>query len=530
MPHVIGEQRNQLFMINLEQLVPKCSFARAIDVFVDAIDLESFGFAHVQCKEEGRPSYHPSILMKLYLYGYHYGIRTSRKLEREAQYNLEALWLTSCQYPKYKTIADFRKNHSKAFRAIFRRFVVLLKEWELIDGTTIAIDSFKIRAQNSLKNNLNQASIDRHLEYIEAKIDEYESQLEQSDKEEEQQGLRDKIQLQNQRKAGYLDKEQQLVASGEDQLSLTDPDARSVILHRNIVQVGYNVQASSDSKNKLLVEYETGDVNDTHALSGMAIATKGLLGLEQMKVLADKGYHTGEELSKCEQEGITTFVSPKAPSTKDTGLYPVTSFIYDKSKDIYTCPAGEALTTNKVWHKHSGSGKSSPFQFQRYTTPACKCCQFRDKCTQGKANGRAIDRSQYAGAIEENNERVNSNPDYYRQRQQVTEHPFGTLKRQRGFTFTLMKGKEKVLGEVGLEFTCYNLTRCMTILGIDEFIKMLNKRRLCIFSIQMRLILDTLKLLFSELGNEQNFILVKLSSFYWPENKIQRLNLCFKNS
>jgi transposase len=272
MPHVTGEERNQLFMISMEEMVPKDSFVRAIDSFVDAIDMKSFGFAHVQCKEEGRPSFHPAILLKLYLYGYHYGIRTSRKLEREAALNLEAMWLTSCQSPKYKTIADFRKNHAKAFRLVFLSFIRVLKEWDLVDGKTIAIDSFKIRAQNSLKNNLNQAKIDRHIAYIDYKVAEYESQLDQCDREEDQQELLAKIELQKQRKEDYQNVEHQLETTGEEQVSLTDPDSRAVVFQRNSVQVGYNVQASIDSKNKLLVEYETGDVNDSHALAQMAIA------------------------------------------------------------------------------------------------------------------------------------------------------------------------------------------------------------------------------------------------------------------
>jgi len=346
MPHVTGEERNQLFMISMEEVVGQNAFVRAIDAFVDAIELKDFGFAHVTCKEEGRPAFHPSVLMKLYLYGYRYGIRTSRKLEREASLNIEAMWLTSCQHPCYKTIADFRKNHAKAFRQVFRSFVSLLKEWDLADGKTIAIDSFKIRAQNSLKNNLNQAKIDRHLEYIDNKIIEYESQLNQCDSEEDQQELQTKIDQQNQRKLGYLEIQQILETTGEEQVSLTDADALAVVLHRNIVNVGYNVQAAIDSKNILLVEYETGDVNDTRALSTMAIGTKELLKVDKMDVLADKGYHTGEELKLCETENITTYVSPKAPATKDTGLYPITTFTYNKEADTYTCPEGETITTN----------------------------------------------------------------------------------------------------------------------------------------------------------------------------------------
>jgi len=301
MPHVTGEERNQLIMLSLESTVAPDAFVRVIDAFVDATDLESFGFAHARCKDQGRPSFHPSILMKLYLYGYHHGIRTSRKLEREARLNMEAMWLTSCRNPRYKTIADFRKDHAVAFRQVFRSFVLLLKEWELVDGKTIAVDSFKIRAQNSLKNNLNQNKIDRHLDYTDNKIAEYETLLDQADSEEDRLELQQKIRQKQERKEGYKKLEQQLGESAQEQISLTDPDARSVVLHRNIVNVGYNVQAASDSKHKLLVEFDTGDVNDSHALAEMAENTQKLLEPGSMDVLADKGYHTGQELQRCHE-------------------------------------------------------------------------------------------------------------------------------------------------------------------------------------------------------------------------------------
>jgi transposase len=502
MPHVTGQQRNQMMMFSLESSVEADSFARVIDAFVEATDLESFGFAHVRSKDEGRPSFHPSVLLKLYLYGYHNGIRSSRKLGREARLNFEAIWLTSGQYPRYKTIADFRKNHSAAFRQVFRSFVRLLRDWELTGGETIAIDSFKIRAQNSLKNNLNQNKIDRHLEYIDNKIAEYETSLDQADNEDDKQELQQKISLQQKRKEGYNALEQQLEASGQEQISLTDPDARSVVLHRNIVNVGYNIQAASDSKHKLLVEYDTGDVNDTHALAKMATAAKEILNVESMDVLADKGYHTGQELQRCHESGINTFVSPKDSAAGDSGVFHVTDFVYNKPDDSYTCPAGETMRTNGTWHSHCGKTKTPAFRFQRYTTPACKNCAIRQQCTKSKANGRCIERSEYAQAIEQNNRRVTENPGYYRLRQQITEHPFGTLKRQRGFTFTLMKGKTKVLGEVGLEFIGYNLTRCVTILGLAELCKALKKCCLNVFIFTPRLFLNLFEpFIFGTRGN-----------------------------
>jgi transposase len=495
MHHVKGEHRNQLCMFSLESSVAHDSFVRAIDAFVDAIDLKSFGFTNVECKEEGRPPFHPSTLLKLYLYGYKNGIRSSRKLEREARLNIETMWLLSGQQPKYHTISDFRKQYKKAFRDIFRKFVVLLKEWELIEGETIAIDSFKIRAQNSLKNNFNAKKLDWHMSYIEEKLTAYESMLDQCDKEEDRQELEEKIDRENRKKENYQDLKESLVSSGEDQLSLTDADARAVILHRNIVNVGYNVQASVDAKHKLLVAFDTGEVNDTHALADIAISSKELLNVESLNAIADKGYHTGEEIQRCGKHDITTYVSPRASSTNNKALYPVEIFTYQKQNDTYTCPAGNVLETTGKWYQHSDSRKGrDSYKFKRYTTSKCKGCTLRLQCTEGKRNGRVIDRSEYADALEANTQRVLQRPDYYRQRQQIIEHIFGTLKRQRGFTHTFVKGKEKVLGEVGLMFIGYNLGRCVNILGITEFFKTLRNSVLCIFFVQKRLILSEIEI------------------------------------
>lgn len=490
MHHIQGEERNQLQMFSLESIIHKDSFVRVIDAFVDAIDLKSFGFRNVECKEEGRPPYHPSVLLKLYLYGYHSGIRTTRKLEREACLNMECMWLLSGQRPKYHTIADFRKEYKKAFREIFRRFVYLLKTWELIEGETIGIDSFKIRAQNSLKNNYNEKKIKRHLEYIDSKINEYESMLDASDKEEDRIEITEKIKKQEQKKEQYQELGKKLKASGKEQISLTDEDAKAVVLHRNIVNVGYNVQASTDAKHKLLTEYDTGDVNDTHALSPMAIATKQLLKRETMNVLADKGYHTGIEIQNCEQAGITTYVSPKTGNTGNNGLYPPEKFIYDKASDSYKCPAGAILETKGNWINHSKTSEGRiPYRFKRYTTKLCKGCRLQNQCTTSK-RGRTIDRNEFIESFEANNGRVTENPEYYRQRQQITEHVYGTVKRHRGFTYTLVRGKDNVLGEVGLMFIGYNLTRCVSILGIEKLINILKERCLREINTIKRLILS----------------------------------------
>ena len=470
MQHIQGEGRNQLQMFCLEQMVEAGSFVRVIDFFVDSIDLASFGFKNVTFKEEGRPPYHPAVLLKLYFYGYRYGIRSSRKLEREARLNLEVRWLLCEQTPSARTICSFRRDYAEAFRNIFRKFVFLLKQLGLVEGKTIAIDSFKVRAQNSLKNNYNQKKIERQLEYIDGRINEFEQALDLADNTEARAVLKDKMETQKSRKEKYQAIEAELKDTGKDQISTTDTDAQSVALQRGITVVGYNIQASVDAKNKLITHFDTGSVNDTNALASVAIATKEALQVEQMDALADKGYHTGEQIRQCEQNGITTYVSPKEPASNDPDIFPITNFVYTAENNSYTCPAGEVLTTNGTWLTHSSKGYKSAYKFQRYNTKKCKCCELQPQCTKSKTNGRNIDRSEFADDVVRNNQRVKQNPAYYKQRQQLAEHPWGTLKRQRGFDHVLTRGKKNVLGEVSLVFIGYNLSRFIQIAeGINAF-------------------------------------------------------------
>lgn len=478
MHHVKCEPRNQMQIFCLEQYIAQDSFVRIIDFFVDSIDLQSFGFKHVTLKEEGRPPIHPALLLKLYIYGYRYGVRSSRKLEREAMLNIEARWLLGEVTPSNKSIANFRKDYATQFRAIFRKFVFLLKQLDLIEGKTIAIDSFKVRAQNSLKNNYNQSKIDRHIDYIDQRINEFEKTLDQADNAEDKAELTAKIKMQKERKDKYQALETQIKETGKDQISTTDEDAQSVVLQRGITVVGYNVQASVDAKNKLITHFDTGSVNDTNALASIAIETKEILQVEKMDVLADKGYHTGEQIQRCEQNEITTYVSPKEPASNNPDIFPITAFIYDTRNDCYTCPAGQSLTTNGTWHKHSSKGHKSAYKFQRYNNPkACRVCKLYSQCSTNKnrTNGRNIDRSEFASLMEQNGERVKQNPAYYKQRQQLAEHPWGTIKRQRGFDHVLTRGKSKILGEVSLVFIGYNLARCANIVdGLDRFKQLFN--------------------------------------------------------
>lgn len=466
MHHLDSEiNRNQLSMMALEELVGKDSYARLVDLFVDALPLKELGFTNIEHETQGRPPYHPAVLLKLYMYGYRHGIRSSNKLHQACLVNVEVWWLLKGLKPSPRTICYFRKNNAQAFKKAFQHFVLLLKEWKLIDGQTIAIDSFKIRAQNSLKNNFNQKKIDRHLEYIDHKINQYQEELDKEDGKVDKPILEQKIAEQNIKKAKYKAIEKELKDSGERQISKVDPDAKAVVLHRNIVNVGYNIQAGCDSKHKLFTNAQTGKVNDTRALADMAIEAKELLGLESMNTLTDKGYTTGAEIAKCQENNITTFSSPKEHSSPNNGLYAMNIFEYNKENDTYTCPAGQIMNTNgTVYNKGNHKVK-------HYKTKACKGCPIRELCTRNK-NGRFIERGIHQETLENNAQRVNQNPDYYRLRQQITEHQFGTLKRQWGFTHTLMRGKENILAEVYLNFAVYNLIRAMQILGP----KMLKKR------------------------------------------------------
>ncbi|MBR9676972.1 IS1182 family transposase [Candidatus Woesearchaeota archaeon] len=449
-------------------MVEKQSMVRVIDSFVDMLDLEQFGFNYFKLNKEGRPPFHPATMMKIYLYGYQNSLRACRQLEKACKTNIEMMWLVNEQKPHYKTIANFRKDNAKAFKEVFRYFVALLKDWKLIDGKTIAIDSFKMRAQNSLKNNFNERKVKQHIKYIDKKIAEYEKELD----DEFDQETKDKLDKNKKKKSNYQNLGKQLDETNDGQISTTDPDSKSMVFQRNSVKVGYNVQAVSDSKNKLLVAADTGNVNDTKVLATMVEKAQENIGEpeddSEMNVLADKGYHSGRELKACEELGVKTFVSPKEPRSKiNNPEFTLDSFKYDKLNDNFTCPAGELLQTNGRWYNKKQTNGSLYYQVKHYRTKACKNCKLITECTKNKM-GRVIERTEYQEYVDDNNKRVNSQPEYYRQRQQIIEHQFGTLKRHWHFDYTLTKGKEKVLGEVYLAFTCYNLKRTLSIIGFEN--------------------------------------------------------------
>ena len=351
MKHISGRNREQIQMLSMEQMVEKNAMVRIIDAFVDNIEIESFWFNYFNLNNEGRPPYHPTTMMKIYLYGYQNSIRSCRKLEKACMTNIEMMWLIHEQKPHYKTIANFRRDNAQSFKAVFRYFVFLLKEWKLIGGKTVAIDSFKIRAQNSLKNNFNERKIKRHLIYIDNKIEEYEKALDIEDSVE----IKKKIDYNQSKKRKYEQISEQLKKSGDGQLSTTDLDAKAVVFQRNSVKVGYNIQAASDGKHKLLIAADTGDVNDTKALASMVKKVQQNIGQptadNQMDILADKGYHSGREIKACEKLNVKTYISPKASSSSKTNpAYAMEAFEYNEQADSYTCPANQTMQTNGKWY------------------------------------------------------------------------------------------------------------------------------------------------------------------------------------
>jgi transposase len=475
-----GSDRNQgqLLPASVEDYVSPDNPARVIDAFVDSLDIIKAGFTKSKPRKEGpkgSPAFDPSDMLKLYLYGYMNRIRTTRKLENECRRNLELIWLLNGLQPKYRAIAYFRAENKKAIRLAFRQFVVMMKSWDLIAGDTIAVDGTKLRAVNSKKNNYNQKKIDRHLKYIDDKIEEYLKQLEEEDKKENKEKkikvkqCLDELEV---RKQKYHELEKQLVETGEDQISTTDPEARQLIIRGQITEVAYNAQASVDDKHNLCIDYKALNTNDRKILSTMAARAKVTLKEETFDFLGDKGYHNGEELHKCKDMNITTYVAPserKHNKPIPTPEYYGEHFIYHAKNDTYTCPQGQTMTTNGSWYKKIN--RKSISYVRHFKTKSCRQCPVRHLCTTSpKERGRVIERSQYQQAVDENNKRVNTEKEKYRRRQEIVEHPFGVIKRQWGYDHVLVKGLGKVEAELGLIFTVYNLRRLITILGAKELI------------------------------------------------------------
>jgi len=478
---IASTNRHQIAFSSLEDVIAQDNVVRVIEAFVEHIDLKQVGFIITDLKTEGRPAFNAKVFLKLYFYGYLNGLRSSRKLERECMRNVEVQWLLCKLAPNYHSIADFRKINAQALRNTFKLFVLFLKDADLVTGETIAIDGTKVRAHNSKKNNFSPAKIDRHLKYIEEKTNAYLQELDSNDTKEDSikvKEVTEKIARLAKHKIKYTIFKEELnspaaAANNQTQISTTDVDARALLVQGQVVEVSYNVQTAVDDKHKLVVATHTINRNDRNALSAIAIEAKANLNVSTFTALIDKGYHNGGELHCCKENNITTIcASPEIVNSNLHGTTPeyvVSHFVYDKTNDTYQCPQGEILRTVGTWHKKTRE-RNTGFLFKKYRTPKCKTCPVKHLCTGRAKGGREIERSQYAEAVEENNKRYQQNQQLYRKRQEINEHIFGTIKRKWGYSYTNLKGLEKVNGEMAFIMTVYNFKRCMNILGIENMI------------------------------------------------------------
>ena len=474
-----AQDRFQTRFTSLEEPIEADNPVRFIDAFVDTLELTKLGFVVPESKMEGRPAFEPKIFLKLYFYGYLNGIRSSRRLERECIRNIELQWLLAGLAPNYHTIADFRKTNPKALKSTFKLFVLFLKDLDLIAGEVVAIDGTKVRASNSKKSNYSPKKIQRHLDYIEAKTNEYLAELDQNDESEQSSErisrVQEKIRRLKTNKIKYEVLQAQLEQSQEPQVSTTDADARALLVQGQVVEVSYNVQAAVDQKHCLVIGTHTINRNDRNALSDIAIEAKQNIESEGYTALVDKGYHNGREIQNTQNQGIKTIVAiPELVNSNEKGTtkdYMVDKFVYHKETDTYTCPQGEMLKTTGNWHVKTRERDS--YRIKKYRTQACKTCPAQHLCT-AKADGRReIERSEYAEAVAINKDNYLYNSNLYRKRQEMNEHVFGTTKRQWGYNHTNLRGLEKVNGEMALIMTVYNMKRVMNILGIEKLLEKL---------------------------------------------------------
>jgi len=479
MGYIEGEDRNQiiLFPESIDEYVSDNNAIRIIDEYIKQLDLERLGFKRAVNPSLGRPPYHPKDMLKLYLYGYLNRIRSSRRLEQEAIRNLEVIWLLKKLKPDFKTIADFRKDNKKALKKVFRDFTRLCDEWELFGKELIAIDGSKFRACNAKKNNYNPKKLERHLKYLDEKIEGYlqeldhHDQIESPDRKLDAQEIEERIQQLRDRREKYESYQRKLKQSGENEISTTDPDARLMTNH-NHVEVSYNVQTTVDAKHKLIADFKvTQKPNDLGELDNMALRAKKLFENKNFEVLADKGYYQAKDLKKCAEKGIAVYITKQtyANRTKDPAFYP-DQFQYDQTKNTYLCPALKELHYYRIRKK---DGKVIGYEYRH--PDACKDCQFKARCTRAQ-KGRSIFRHVDQDFLDRIDLQTKRNMGKYKLRQMIVEHPFGTIKRGWGAYYFLTKRKVSVSAEISLSFLAYNLKRVINILGTEEILRRLRQR------------------------------------------------------
>ena len=468
MTHLAGLERDQLLLLPeaVDDYVGSDNPVRFIDAFVDGLDLTAAGFLRVEAKAMGRPGYAPGDLLKLYIYGYLNRVRSSRRLETECHRNIEVLWLLRTLKPDFKTIADFRRDNRAAFRAVFRQFVLLCRRLDLYGRELLAVDGTRIKAVNNKDRNFTRSSLREFIRRADEWLEDYLKRLDEGDVEDSATGggartknLAEKIAALNEKRGRYQAMLAQLDRTGEDQISLTDPDSRAMAAHTK-VGVGYNVQVAVDAKNKLIVEQAvTNQVVDMGLLTETSEPAREILGVETIDVVADRGYFKIEDIEACEQAGCVPHVAkPQRGSSVREGLFRKDEFRYDAGLDAYVCPAGKLLTPIR-------RGRMRDLERTDYGNPkACRACQLRPRCTN---DARSVFRLENEDVLDRMAERLKARPAILDRRREVVEHPFGSIKQWMYQGAFLMRGLANVRAEFSLTALAYNLRRALNILGVE---------------------------------------------------------------
>ena len=463
-----GEDRFQatLFPERLDDYVAEDSACRVIDVFIDELDLSGMGFK-TQPNETGRPAYHPTTMLKLFVYGYLNRVHSSRRLEREAQRNVELMWLTGRLAPDFKTIADFRKDNGIPIRLVCRQFVILCRNLNLFANAFVAIDGSKFKAVNNRDRNFTRAKMKRRIAEADATIERYLQQLAEADRQEpaedKTRSLEDKIASMKKEMSRLKKAEARMLEAPGQQISLTDPDARSM-KSRGAGVVGYNVQTAVDTKHHMIVAHEvTNQGSDRRQLANMAKEAKTTLAADELTVFADRGYYRSEELKDCEEANITTYLpKPQTSGNQAKGQFGRDAFHYIVEDDEYECPAGERLVRH-------GSAQDKGRTLHRYWASVCRQCLLKTQCTSGAY--RKMTRWEHEAVLERAQARLDRNPDAMGIRRATVEHPFGTLKAWMGSTHFLTKTLDRVSTEMSLHVLAYNMKRMMNIIGTKSLIE-----------------------------------------------------------
>lgn len=465
--------RNQISFapISFDEMIEESNPVRVMDAFIEMLDIKALGCSHYETSVTGRMPYNPKDMLKLYVYGYFNGIRTSRKIEKECHRNIEVMWLVRGLSPDFKTIADFRKDNKKAVIGIFKEFSMFCEELNLIGKEIVAIDGSKFRASNSRHKNFTKRKVEKMLSHYEAAAKKYIELLESSDSNEEENGKVDVNQIEEKllRAKKRIDELYQLQKEVEEngEVSITDPDARHMSVSNNGTDIAHNVQIAVDSKNHLVVAVDvTSNAADNGQLYPMAEQVKRELSIDEITVLADKGYYNGKDLKSCEENGITAIVSKQrfGNSTGDEN-YSKDKFVYDKLKDVYRCPMGHELARK--------SGEKA--KKRKYQGTECDDCPNKSKCTTN-TKGRIVSPADYQEYYDRADTLFAENIELYKQRQMIVEHTFGTVKRAFGYTYFLQRGHENVKCEGYMHFFIYNLKRVINIMGITPLINAINAR------------------------------------------------------